>query len=490
VQSAAALRYGYLSPPNVGVITALLAVSAAARAAGGEAPRLAAPEAPLRAAADGDAPRPAILDGKRHLDAEDLAHKVEGTYLTGLPIIDSDPDTGFGVGAFGYMYWDGPRSDPFFAYTPYRHRLAAQVFVTTNGYQYHSLDYDAPYLGGSPLRLRATLYYEKNIAANYFGRGEATLGHLGFSGVPHTFGAFDAYTAALRQVRADGIAYTLYDKFWVEDPGATATLERDLFGGIMRIQGGFWVSHYAVRDYSGAATNGDDPVSGATDVAATMGVTRLRGDCDAGRILGCGGGFDNVLKLGIALDTRDYEPDPNSGVFVDFATEVSSRALGSSFDYVRATLSPRVFVSPFPRFADLVLAGRGLLSAQTAGTPFFTMDRLALTDGDRIGLGGLRTLRGFKQDRFVGAIAALANVELRWTFVHFDALAQHFALMAVPFVDAGRVFDRVSDFALTRYRWDAGGGLRVAWNKATLLLIDYGMSAEDSALFMDFGHEF
>ena len=37
--------------------------------------------------------------------------------------------------------------------------------------------------------------------------------------------------------------------------------------------------------------------------------SRLR----AGLVVGCGGGFDNTLKLGLAYDTRDFEPDPELG---------------------------------------------------------------------------------------------------------------------------------------------------------------------------------
>src|SRR5262249_10868667 len=139
---------------------------------------------------------------------------------------------------------------------------------------------------------------------------------------------------------------------------------------------------------------------------------------------------------------------------------------------------------------DLVIAGRAVYSIQTEGVPFFAMNTLAFTDGDRQGLGGLRTLRGYKQDRFVGRVAALANLELRWTITDFDLASQHFALALVPFVDVGRVFDRVGAFAGSGWKRAEGGGLRVVWNKATVIVVDVGVSQEDAGIYMDFGHTF
>ena len=109
---------------------------------------------------------------KRRMNAAGIADKREGSYFTGLPLLNSDPDTGFGFGARVQWFDNGSRVDVIFETTPYRHRLYAQAFFTTNGYQYHTLDYDAPYLKGSPFRLRAALIYEKSTAANYYGLGE------------------------------------------------------------------------------------------------------------------------------------------------------------------------------------------------------------------------------------------------------------------------------------------------------------------------------
>ncbi len=427
---------------------------------------------------------------KGRITDRDLKDKREGGYFTGLPLLDSDPDTGYGFGARVYHYWDGPRSDPLFAYEPYQHRLSAIAFMTTNGFQLFGLDWDAPNIGGSTFRLRAAALYERNQAANYFGVGTASLSDLHFSGAPGTYPTFSGYTAALRQLRPNKTAYTRYNKFDSETPTLLTTLDRDLLGGLVRLQVGFMGSYERVRDYTGTATVADDPANNLSNVAATMGTTLLREDCNASRILGCNGGVHNTLKLGIAFDTRDFEPDPNSGVFIDAVLEASNRWILSDFNYVRAAATFRGFFSPFPAFADLVIAGRAFYSVQSAGVPFFAMSTLPFTDGDRQGLGGLPSLRGYVQNRFVGPVTALGNVEVRWTFVKFGLLNQTFGLSVAPFVDAGRVFDNVRQFSFTNWKLGEGAGFRIAWNQSTIIVCDVGASREDVALYLDFGHQF
>jgi outer membrane protein assembly factor BamA len=341
------------------------------------------------------------------------------------------------------------------------------------------------------VRVRGSLYFEKNIAANYFGTGEQAMARLAFPGTDRAFASQSEYADALRALRPDGTSVTRYDQYVLQRPVATATVERDFLGGMVRGLVGFTASYVSIDQWTGQSVRADDAATGRTDVDAVQATTRLQQDCDAGRVRGCAGGFNNALKLGVAFDTRDFEPDPNSGFFVDFTTEMSGRPIGSEFDWVRATFSPRVYFSPFPKLTDLVIAGRLVGSVQTADTPFFAMPDLSFTDTNRQGLGGLRTLRGFKQNRFIGRVAALANLEIRWTFVEFNVTRrQHFALMLAPFLDVGRVFDSIDDFALRGFRNGQGAGLRIAWNQATIVVADYGISREGSSLYINFNHPF
>jgi outer membrane protein assembly factor BamA len=332
------------------------------------------------------------------------------------------------------------------------------------------------------------LIYEKNIAANYFGLDDRSLGRLTFPGSPEKFASVSDYTDALRQVQPDGTAFTRYNQYVLERPQASATLERDFFGGVVRALVGVRLAYANVEQWTGETVKADTPT--ANDVDARQAPTRLDRDCAAGLVVGCGGGITNALKLGLAYDTRDFEPDPNSGVFVELTGELSGKYTLSDYDWARLTFSPRVYYSPFPKLTDLVVAGRFVGSVQSDGTPFFEMNQLSFADYNREGLGGLRTIRGFNQNRYVGHVVALANVELRWTFYDFDFKKQHFGLMLAPFLDVGRVFDSLSDLELKRFRNGQGAGFRIAWNQATIVVIDYGVSREGSTLYVNFNHPF
>jgi outer membrane protein assembly factor BamA len=61
----------------------------------------------------------------------------------------------------------------------------------------------------------------------------------------------------------------------------------------------------------------------------------------------------------MSYDTRDFEPDPKAGVFVDAALDAGTLALGSQYDDARMMLAARGYWSPAAEDVDLVLAGRG-----------------------------------------------------------------------------------------------------------------------------------
>jgi outer membrane protein assembly factor BamA len=197
-----------------------------------------------------------------------------------------------------------------------------------------------------------------------------------------------------------------------------------------------------------------------------------------------------VLRLALSFDSRDFEPDPNSGIYAELSSEFGTKALAAQYQYMRLMLSVRGFYSPIPRIADVVLAQRVVYEVQTKGTPFFSQTLMPFVDDNHTGLGGFRTLRGFRQNRFVGPIIALSNSEVRWTFVKFRVLGQGFALIAAPFVDIGRVFDNVGQTTLAGWQRSQGAGLRIAWNEATVIMADYGFSDEDSGLYLNFNHIF
>jgi hypothetical protein len=435
-------------------ILALLGASWVAHAAGAAAQDASSPTPPPPGWASSRAKVP------------DAGDKVEGGFPDALPLIGYDTNLGLELGVGGHYTVTGSRADPLFDYTPYRHRFYAQALATTSGYQQHVLSYEGFYVGDSPYRLRAVLTYERNTSANYFGTGTSTLADLSFGGR-----SYSTYDAA---VNAAGARYFHYG---YERPQAQVLLERTFLGGRVRGLYGINVQHVGITRYDSSTAT-----------------TKLGIDCAAGLASGCDGGWNNTLRAGISFDTRDFDPDPRSGVFVDSAGHWSAKGFGSSANYLRWTTAARVYVSPFPKLADIVIAGRILYSVQSATVPFFSMDTLATAGGtddptDQTGLGGERTLRGYRADRFVGPVASAANAEIRWTFVRFPLFAQLFSLQIAPFVDTGRVFDRVG-LSFSDWKVAAGTGLRVGWNRSTIVMFDLGVSREDTGFFIDFGMPF
>ncbi len=351
------------------------------------------------------------------------------------------------------------------------------------------VDYDAPAFPDPDYRVRVTLEYEADTDWPYFGIGSRTLGPLSYPGNPGaTYSQMGDYRNATNAARSDGTTYSRYNMFGFQRPIMQLALERNLLGGVMRTMVGTNITHTDVHDYTGQSTNAVG-ANGQT-VQAVEAPTMLAGDCAKGLIVGCAGGWDNVLRLAISVDTRDFEPDPNDGVYAELSSEFGTKLLGSQYEYMRVMLSVRGFYSPIPKLADLVVAARGLYEIQTHGTPFFSETLMPFVDDNHAGLGGLRTLRGYFQNRFVGPVFALGNLELRWTFVKFRALRQGFALELVPFLDMGRVFDNVGQTTFADWKRSEGLGLRIAWNEATIIMIDYGRSEEDDGLYLNFNHIF
>jgi hypothetical protein len=422
------------------------------------------------------------------LSPADLARKNERGHVTAVPLAAYSVDFGFGGGGRAYYFWNGRRSDPRFAYTPYLHRIFLQVFATTGGLQYHWLDYDAPEIFETPYRIRSSLVIARNVAAGYYGHGDAGR-TLRFPGAPDRFAKYDAYTDALRRVDpATGEAYTKYNSLDAIRPVFLGGVERSFFGKRLRVLGGIGLSYVRIGDYTGTRVDAIDEAG--AEVTAVQARTKLTEDCEAGLLVGCDGGRDNYLRVGISYDTRDFEPDPNRGVFADMELDAGTVALGGEYDYLKLLVAARGFWSPFPDHADLVLAGRVLVQAQSGGTPFFTMSVLPFTEDPRFGMGGHRTMRGFRQDRFVGHLDTLANAEIRWTFARTVVKRQKLAFIVAPFFDYGRAFGDAGDFTLRGWLPSYGGAFRVSWNLSTLGTFEYGVSREGTGFYANFGHMF
>ncbi len=425
-------------------------------------------------------PPPEIVRNKAPIPEFILREKREGSYFTGIPVIGETPESGVALGASIQWYDNGSKDNPLFYYAPYRKKISVTADASTNDTQEYILEYDQPYIADSPWRLRAYGAYYADKFADYFGTGEVTLGRLRFPGTPGvTYRRTSPYFDALREDR-NGKTWARFNYYDKRQPLFVLNIERDVWGGLLRPLVGLQVSHVEARDYTGADIKGNIQQE-----------TLLRQDYRDGKIRGFDGGWLNFVRLGLTYDSRDYEPDPTSGLVGQALLEGTGRWFGANSDYGHLTLGFQGYQSIFRRLTRLVLAGNVAYSAHFGTTPFFAYPSLAVPgDESKEGLGGWSTLRGYLANRFVGKVEMHGTLELRWTALEVNALKQNLRIMFVPFVDAGRVFDKIARFSVNNWKGDAGIGLRLIWNLATIISFDVGFSNESTLFYLQLGQQF
>ncbi len=410
------------------------------------------------------------------LSDEDVAKKKEGWYPTGLPLLNYDSDNGFGYGVRAYLYNNGTRDEEYFAYAPYKMQLYAQFYQTTNGYQYHEVNLDMPYIMGTKFRIITSVAYDKKINANFFGIGADTAKEklTLFDGT--NIHQFDTYKDYLDFVdKNPGLAK--YYNYQYTKPSYFLNVYRDLTQNLKMLVG-FEVKKVTIDTWDGEKFDGD--VQGQT----LLEQNKLN-------IIGYKGGWSNFARIGVYYDTRDYEPDPKSGYFIDYAFEIADGALGSDYDFKRSTVQLQYYV---PLMSTLTLALRAGYTDTDNDAPFFEMGYFGFSLNRRTGNGSNRTIHGYKEQRFVAPTMTVANTELRWKFAEANPWKQNFQFKLTAFYDVGNVYDKAAD-PFTEPRWGDyhhgyGGGLVIAWNMATIIHFYYGMSEEDTSISVNFNHTF
>jgi hypothetical protein len=413
----------------------------------------------------------AIADEKR-LSDEDLLNKKEGLYVTGIPDLSSDPVNGFGYGGEGSLFFNGKRSDPFFAYTAYRAEVDLTLFNTTRNQREIMLKLDVPYIFNTKWRLRIEGGYEKNPNLLYFGNTEQTLNGLSYYPNQDSSRSRVNDASYLNYENALTGNDNFYNTYIKEEYILNASMERAFLDGKLRTLVGFEVAQVNISPFRGNSL--------------------IENDYQQGKIVGLGRNFVDFLQVGIIYDTRDLETDPSEGTFAEITNELSLQALGSAFNLNKTFIHFNHYHNLVKKnVKQLVLAFR-LAAGYTAGNaPFFEYQDEWSSEGSIEGLGGAYTLRGYKQSRFLARAMTFNNFELRYRFLQKDILKQHFAFGVVPFFDIGTVGDELGGLAkLDHYKTSEGLGLRIAWNVNTILRFDYAFSKEDHQFFFNLAHTF
>lgn len=416
------------------------------------------------------------------LSESDLAKKKKGSFLTGLPLVNYSSDSGFGYGLRLYWYDNGQETDAHFDETPYFVQSYAQFFQTTKGQSVHEVAADMPYFMGSDYRLQTLFTYYAELNANYHGIG-AAMGDAGLvdqGGISYDTAA--DYTAGFLESSSDPNASLLkYDRYQREQYIHRVTATKEVLSGL-DFMFGYQLTHTSLEDWA------ENKFSvGDTDYISAP--TRFSEDRDA--LFGSDGGWSNMLVVGFKLDQRDFEPNPKSGYLIEYYLELSNNAWGSDYDFARQSLGGRLFYTLWDR---LTFGSRVHFSGSLGDAPFYELSQIRFFEGTQNALGGIRTARGYPQERFIGKAMSLYQFDVRGFIGDIEFLGQRFGLQPFAFIDAGNIYDKISDIAAAPRFGDMkvsyGGGAAIPWNLSTIIHVFMGMSAETSTLSINFNHAF
>jgi hypothetical protein len=416
---------------------------------------------------------PFVIAKEKRLSDEDLLNKKEGMYLTGVPDISSDPINGFGIGGELQLFFNGKRTDPFFAYTPFRAQFNLEVFYSSLAQRNVRFDCDIPYVFNTRWRFRGELGYEVNPNLLYFGVTENSLQPLSFypnndKTQPIVNNA--AYSEYENSLIGNKRYYNNYQK---EETVLNLIFEHSFFRGKWRAFFGYELSNLNITT----------PLNDSS---------LLHVDAMSGNIKGYGNNFVPLVQAGVIYDTRDLETDPSHGFFAEFTNEFSFNALGSPYRFNKSFLHYNFYHRIFTHaFKKMVFASRVGIGNLLGNAPFYEFMDEESSEATIEALGGGKTLRGYKQNRFAARTMGFANVELRYRFCQFTVFKQHFALNAVPFFDTGGAWNSFNRITKTEnLRYSEGLGLRIAWNENTILRFDYAVSKEDKQFFFELHQPF
>ncbi len=456
---------------------------------------------------------PFELSEEKRLSREDILNKKEGFFITGLPRFEFDPIRGFGVGGNIFFFQNKTKEDPFFYYTPYRYSINTEIFVFENGRIRAAVNLDIPYIFNSKWRFRADAVVWEDPNAQYWGIGRESLNRLTFTdksagadGGVRQFNRVKEYEENLSMaVPGNGGRMqtdTHYNQFIQRELLFNALGERVEMGGKLRFMFGYEALFTAFEDYTGRVAEEAFRPDG-TEVEAVQRQTLVNrqindGTWDRFNLSGFSEGykFTSMLAGAVIYDTRDLEPDPSKGVFLQYSHEYSAPWIGSDFNFNKFMVQGQ-FIHTLHRwkndrnritFAGLAAFGH-IFGPNINFIEMWDLSSQAEAGGILV-LGGGRSLRGYREARFLAPTVGLVNLEMRARLHDFNAFRQHFALGLTPFYDFGTVWEGLSDVQLNNFRGAPGLGGRIAWNQSTILRLDYAQSFEGGQFFFGFGHIF
>jgi len=213
------------------------------------------------------------------------------------------------------------------------------------------------------------------------------------------------------------------------------------------------------------------------------------------------GGLFSAVKIGLMYDSRDFQPNPMSGIWTDiilYAAPKTTSSLNKGF--LRLSIIHRQYFTLIREKLSFVyrIGYQGNLGTYV---PFYAQPLMITTQlrgSYSEGLGGQRSLRGIMRNRIVGDGFAYGNTEFRYKFYRANWFKQNIYFALNFFLDAGQVVKpidireklkaaRLNNPELTDDEWldyfskdserihfGTGLGLKAVMNENFILSGDYG----------------
>jgi len=176
------------------------------------------------------------------------------------------------------------------------------------------------------------------------------------------------------------------------------------------------------------------------------------------------------LQGTIRYDTRNSFINPSSGIVLQGEVEESPSWSLGNVSFTRYAIWTQAYVPVLVPQTVLAVRG-GLQDVSGDNLPIQVM----------LPIGGGSTLRGYPQDRFLGPVSAVMNVELRFPIIwRFGGIAGY---------DVGRVFGDIGQLGFATWRGNPMAGLRFYFDTFVVRL-DVGFGPETTGFYLNFGQLF
>lgn len=374
------------------------------------------------------------------------------TRFSGVPAFGYSPDSGLGLGIIGNMYHD------LEGYTPYKSSLGIKVYITTKNIHSHYIMFDQVKPFRWPLRLTSRLGFFSTVSQNYCGQGSRSLCSKEDATISAEHYAFneeqkEKFIKNYYKNRFISFYGYIFSRWLLYEHKAKLELMINYLGryyklGDFKENGPFLGSLFA-KDFAWFNNNG----------------------------------YLSTLELGLMLDNRDNEMSPTQGYWLESSVRGASFLTASTWDYLGFNAQARFYVS-LDEAHKLIFASQSIADFIVGDLPFDAISRIGGSQSimDYTAIGGSSLGRGISEQRYVGKIKAINQLELRYNFLSFNIYKQNFDLTLAGFADAASTsWDFANAFAnMGNIFLGFGSGLRVGWNKTFIIRADLGLSPHEN----------